>query len=164
MKDKNLPLDNNTQSLEELTNDANNIIESLENEKDLQNSIDSYQKLLKLNNTIEKKFQKNSKKINEKTKKKIQNIIKKKMKNKLIKIANDTNLFLKNFIKKQKKTELIISYELWFFLGEKKLDLKILIDIGSLFKIDYKTLIIIGAAVECIHAYSLIHDDLTLYG
>ena len=78
MKDKNLPDDNNSESLEELTNDANNIIVSLENEKNLQNSILSYQKLMKLNNTIEKKFQKNSKAINEKTKKKIQDIIRKK--------------------------------------------------------------------------------------
>ena len=78
MKDKNLPDDNNSESLEDLTNDANNIIESLENEKDLQNSILSYQKLIKLNNTIEKKFQKNSRAINEKTKKKIQDITKKK--------------------------------------------------------------------------------------
>ena len=45
------------------------------------------------------------------------------------------------------------------FLG-KKIRSKILVDIGSLFKINYKQLIIIGAAVECIHAYSLIHDDL----
>ena len=74
MKDKNLPLDNNTLSLEELTKEANNIIESLESEKDLQNSIDSYQQLLKLNNTIEKKFHKTSKMINEETKKKINNI------------------------------------------------------------------------------------------
>ncbi|MDA9604484.1 exonuclease VII small subunit [Candidatus Pelagibacter sp.] len=78
MKDKNLPPDNNTLSLEELTNEANNIIESLEKEKDLQNSIDSYQKLLKLNNIIEKKFQNNSKKINEKTKQKINDIASKK--------------------------------------------------------------------------------------
>ena len=78
MKDKNLPDDNNSESLEDLTNDANNIIVSLENEKNLQNSILAYQKLMKLNNTIEKKFQKNSKAINEKTKKKIQDIIKKK--------------------------------------------------------------------------------------
>ena len=77
MKDKNLPLDNDTQSLEELTSEANEMLESLEKEKDLQNSIDKYQKLLKLNNIIEKKFQKNSKIINEKTKKKIQNINKK---------------------------------------------------------------------------------------
>ena len=48
MKDKNLPPDNNPESLEELTKEANNIIESLEAEKDLQNSIDSYQELLKL--------------------------------------------------------------------------------------------------------------------
>ena len=78
MKDKNLPLDNNTQSLEELTKEANDIIESLESEKDLQNSIDSYQQLLKLNNTIEKKFHKSSKMINEETKKKINNINSKK--------------------------------------------------------------------------------------
>ena len=70
MKDKNLPDDNNSQTLEELTKDINNIIVSLENEKNLQNSILAYQKLMKLNNTIEKKFQKNSKAINEKTKKK----------------------------------------------------------------------------------------------
>ena len=78
MKDKNLPLDNNTQSLEELTKEANNIIESLESEKNLQNSIDTYQKLLKLNTIIEKKFQKNTKKINEETKNKIKNITSKK--------------------------------------------------------------------------------------
>ena len=78
MKDKNLPLDNNSQSLEELTKEANNIIESLEKEKDLQNSIDIYQKLLKLNNTIERKFQKSTKKINEETKQKIINITSKK--------------------------------------------------------------------------------------
>ena len=78
MKDKILPPDNNTESLEELTKKANNIIEYLEKEKDLQNSIDSYQELLKLNNIIEKKFYKNSKKINEETKKKIENITSKK--------------------------------------------------------------------------------------
>ena len=77
MKDKNLPDDNNSQSLEELTDDANSIIESLENEKDLQNSIENYQKLIKLNNIIEKKFQKSSKQINEKTKQKISSIINK---------------------------------------------------------------------------------------
>jgi hypothetical protein len=74
MKDKNLPDDNHSKSLDELTNDANNIIELLESEKDLQNSIDNYQKLIRLNNIITKKFQKNSREINETTKKKIQNI------------------------------------------------------------------------------------------
>jgi exonuclease VII small subunit len=78
MKDKNLPTDNNTQSLEELTKEANNIIDSLEKEKDLQNSIETYQELLRLNNLIEKKFQKNTKQINEKTKQRINNITNKK--------------------------------------------------------------------------------------
>tara|TARA_B110000240_G_C13422430_1_gene420115 strand:+ start:201 stop:1073 length:873 start_codon:yes stop_codon:yes gene_type:complete len=82
------------------------------------------------------------------------------MKNKLIKIANDTNFFLKKFIKKQKRTELISAIEYGLFPGGKKIRSKILLDIGGIFKIKYKTLIIIGAAVECIHAYSLIHDDL----
>ena len=78
MKDKNLPTDNNTQSLEELTKEANNIIDSLEKEKDLQNSIETYQELLRLNNLIEKKFQKNTKQNNEKTKQKINDITNKK--------------------------------------------------------------------------------------
>ena len=78
MKDKNLLEDNNSQSLEELTNDANDIVELLEKEEKLQNNIDSYQKLIKLNNVIEKKFRKNSKDINEKTKKKIKDITNKK--------------------------------------------------------------------------------------
>ena len=75
MKDKNLPLDNETKSIEDLTKEVNNIIEFLETEKDLENSAESYQELLKLNTLIEKKFQKDSKKINEETKKKINNII-----------------------------------------------------------------------------------------
>jgi len=78
MKDKNLPPDNDSQSLEELTKEANKIIESLEREKNLQNSVDAYQTLLKLNNVIEKKFQKTTKIINEETKKKINSIISKK--------------------------------------------------------------------------------------
>ena len=60
MKEKNLPLDYQHSSLEELTEKANSIIESLENEKNLNNSVDSYQELLKLNNLIEKKISKES--------------------------------------------------------------------------------------------------------
>ncbi len=82
------------------------------------------------------------------------------MQNKLQKIAKDTNIFLKKFIKKQKKSNLIIPMKYGLFSGGKKIRSKILIDVGSIFKINYNSLIIIGAAVECIHAYSLIHDDL----
>ena len=71
MKDKNLPNDYSSLSLEELTNEANKMIEDLENQKDLENSIENYQNLLKLNNFIEKKFQKDVRNINEKTKENI---------------------------------------------------------------------------------------------
>ena len=71
MKDKNLPNDIQSKSVEELTDLAINIIENLENKKNLENSVDEYQMLIKLNNLIEKKFQKNSKQISENTKSKI---------------------------------------------------------------------------------------------
>tara|TARA_X000000950_G_C13351500_1_gene432633 strand:- start:255 stop:509 length:255 start_codon:yes stop_codon:yes gene_type:complete len=74
MKDKNLPNDYSSFSLEELTIEANKMIKELENQKGLENSLDKYQNLIKLNNIIEKKFQKDIKEINEKTKEKISKI------------------------------------------------------------------------------------------
>ena len=74
MKDKKLPNDYNLLSLEELTIEANKMIEELENQKDLGDSSDKYQNLIKLNNIIEKKFKMNFKEINEKTKNKISKI------------------------------------------------------------------------------------------
>ena len=78
MKDKILPLDYDQYSVEELTEKANEIIELLEKENDLNNSVESYQELLKLNNIIEKKFQKDVKNISEKTKENISKITSKK--------------------------------------------------------------------------------------
>ena len=78
MKDKNLLPDNDASTLEELTDQANQIIESLENEKDLNNSVESYQQLLKLNNIIEKKFYKSFRSLGEETNKKVKEIVKKK--------------------------------------------------------------------------------------
>ena len=78
MKDKDLPLDNNPHSLEELTDKANKIIETLEKERDLSNSIESYQELLKLNKIIEKEFHKNLRNVSEETKQKVQKVLKKK--------------------------------------------------------------------------------------
>ena len=75
MKDKNLPDDIKSKSLSELTKDVNNIIEQLEKEKNLENSLEDYQKLIKLNNIIEKKFQNSSKKISLKTRDKISQIL-----------------------------------------------------------------------------------------
>ncbi len=75
MKDKNLPNDIKNKSIDELTELANSIIENLEKEKDLENSINKYQELLKLNNLIEKKFQITSKNISQNTKEKISELI-----------------------------------------------------------------------------------------
>jgi hypothetical protein len=77
MKDKILPLDYDQYTVEQLTEKANKIIESLEKENDLNNSVESYQELLKLNTIIEKKFYKNFKSIGEETNKKIKEITKK---------------------------------------------------------------------------------------
>ena len=77
MKDKILPHEYDQSSLEDLTKRANKIIESLEKENNLNNSVDRYQELLRLNNIIEKKFQKNFRSISEETKQKIKDIIKK---------------------------------------------------------------------------------------
>ena len=77
MKDKILPLEYDQGSLEELTEKANKIIKSLEDENNLTNSVDAYQELLRLDNIIEKKFKKNLKSISEETNKKIKDIIKK---------------------------------------------------------------------------------------
>ena len=63
------------------------------------------------------------------------------MKKKLNKIAQDTNLFLKRFVQKQKKSGLIIPMKYGLFSGGKKIRSKILIDVGSIFKINYKQLI-----------------------
>jgi len=82
------------------------------------------------------------------------------MKKKLNKIAKDTNAFLKKYLKSQKRTNLIIPMTYGLLPGGKKIRSKILVDVGKIFKINYKNLIQISAAVECIHAYSLIHDDL----
>ena len=82
------------------------------------------------------------------------------MKNILNKIARDTNISLKKFLDKQGSSKLVPAMKYGLFPGGKKIRSKILIDIGSLLSINYKTLITVGAAVECIHAYSLIHDDL----
>ena len=82
------------------------------------------------------------------------------MKKKLNKVAKDTNLFLKKFVLKQKKTDLLNPIKYGLLPGGKKVRSKLIVDVGKIFNIEYSKLIQIGAAVECIHAYSLIHDDL----
>ena len=78
MKDKNLPNEYKSMSLEDLSLEANKLIEDLENQKNLENSIEKYQNLIKLNNIIEKKFQKDAKNINKKTQENILRVTSKK--------------------------------------------------------------------------------------
>ncbi len=80
MKDKILLDDINSKSLNELTDRAGKIIEKLEKTNNLESLSDDYQKLIKLNNIIQKKFQKNSKKISVETQEKIKKILKKNVK------------------------------------------------------------------------------------
>ena len=82
------------------------------------------------------------------------------MEKKLNKTGKDINKFLKNFLKKQRRTELITSMNYGLFPGGKKIRSKIIVDVGKIFSVPYYHLVRVGAAVECIHAYSLIHDDL----
>ena len=83
MNEKNLPDDIESKSLSELTDIADRLIQELENKKNLEESIDDYQYLIKLNNLIEKKFQKDSKKISESTKLKIDELTSKKNEKKI---------------------------------------------------------------------------------
>ena len=78
MNEKILPDDIETKSLSELTDIADRLIQKLENKKNLEESIEDYQYLIKLNNIIEKKFQKDSKNITESTKLKIEKLTSKK--------------------------------------------------------------------------------------
>ena len=82
------------------------------------------------------------------------------MKKELNKIAKDTNSFLSKFLSNQKKTDLLEPMRYGLLPGGKKIRSKLIVDIGKIFNIDYKKLIYLSAVVECIHAYSLIHDDL----
>ena len=82
------------------------------------------------------------------------------MRKNLNKIINKTNNYLYKYFSKQKKTDLIKPMLYGLLPGGKKVRSKILFDIGSIFKVDKKDILQVAAAVECIHAYSLIHDDL----
>jgi farnesyl diphosphate synthase len=76
-------------------------------------------------------------------------------------IAKTTNIYLKNFFSKQDNhSNLIKPMKYSIFSGGKRFRSNIVVNTGRIFGINYKKLIIIGAAIECIHSYSLVHDDL----
>ena len=80
---------------------------------------------------------------------------------KLNTIANNTNSYLKSFFSKQKNNSYLLEpMKYGVFSGGKRFRSAIVVNTGKIYDIDYKKLIIIGSAIECLHSYSLIHDDL----
>jgi len=81
--------------------------------------------------------------------------------NKLNKTAYSTNSYLKKFFLKQKnKSYLLKPMKYGVFPGGKRFRSAMVVNTGKIYSLDYKKLIVIGSAIECIHSYSLIHDDL----
>ena len=79
---------------------------------------------------------------------------------KLNKVVRETNNFLSRYLYVQKQTDLILPMKYGLFPGGKKIRSKIILDVGKIFNIKKGILMHLCGAVECIHAYSLIHDDL----
>ena len=82
------------------------------------------------------------------------------IKKKLINNANKIDKYLLNYLNKQKKSLLASPMKYGVISGGKKIRSTIILDAGKLLKVSQKKLLSICAAVECIHSYSLIHDDL----
>jgi geranylgeranyl pyrophosphate synthase len=80
---------------------------------------------------------------------------------KIVKVAGHVDIFLKNYLKKRlQNTHLFQALKYGLFSGGKKFRSYVIVTTGKLFNLNYKQLIAVGAAVECMHSYSLIHDDL----
>ena len=76
-------------------------------------------------------------------------------------IAKDTSIFLSKFFSNKKKYSYLTKPMKYGVLsGGKRFRSAIIVNTGKIFNIDYKTLITISAAIECVHSYSLMHDDL----
>ena len=80
---------------------------------------------------------------------------------KIVKVSSHVDIFLKNYLKKRiQNTHLFQALKYGLFSGGKKFRSYLIVTSGKLFNLNYKQLIAVGAAVECMHSYSLIHDDL----
>ncbi len=74
--------------------------------------------------------------------------------------AKIVNKFLKKYFKNQKHSNLVSPMKYGTLFGGKKIRSTIILNSAKIFNLDFKKVINICAAVECIHSYSLIHDDL----
>ena len=82
------------------------------------------------------------------------------IKKKLINNAKKIDKFLINYLKKQDNSLLIKPMKYGVISGGKKIRSTLILDAGKIYNLSEKKLINICASVECIHSYSLIHDDL----
>ena len=74
--------------------------------------------------------------------------------------ANTVDKFIKNYFNMQKYSELIPAMKYGTLFGGKKIRSTIILNTSKIFNINFNQIINVCAAVECIHSYSLIHDDL----
>ncbi len=79
---------------------------------------------------------------------------------KLKKNAKKIDKFLLKFLTNQEKSLLSAPMKYGVISGGKKIRSTIIFDTGKMLKVEEKKLLSVCSAVECIHSYSLIHDDL----
>ena len=82
------------------------------------------------------------------------------IKKRLSKNAKKIDKFLISYLNKQNQSLLLHPMKYGVISGGKKIRSTIIFDAGKMFNVSKKKLINLCAAVECIHSYSLIHDDL----
>ena len=70
------------------------------------------------------------------------------------------DVFLKKYFKNQKYSGLVLPMKYGALTGGKKIRSTIILNVAKIFKLKSSKVINVCAAVECIHSYSLIHDDL----
>ena len=82
------------------------------------------------------------------------------MLNQIKKNSKRIDKFLKKYFNNQQYSNLITPMKYGILFGGKKVRSTIILNAGKILNVKSKNLINICAAVECIHSYSLIHDDL----
>ena len=74
---------------------------------------------------------------------------------KIVKVAKDVDIFLKKFLKKKtQKSKLYEAIKYGLFSGGKKFRSYLIVNTGNIFNLNYRDLITVAAAVECMHSYS----------
>jgi len=81
--------------------------------------------------------------------------------NKISKVAFSIDKFLNSYLReKSLKPTLLSAIKYGLFSGGKKFRSFVLKNTSKIFNLNENEIIKVGAAIECMHSYSLIHDDL----